>query len=58
MEKGIISKEFYIGRYIYLTTELRKLPNITFTRLDGYAAVSIVETDPVTGKNSKNAARL
>lgn len=49
MEYGIISKEFYIGRYLYLTAELRRLPKIEFTRIGDYDAVSFLETDTKTG---------
>lgn len=49
MEFGLISKEFYIGRYLYLTAELRKLPKIEFTRIGDYDAVSFFVTDTKTG---------
>lgn len=51
MEPGIISKEYYIGRYIYLTGELRKLPDISFARIGKYDGVCIRFTDPETGNS-------
>lgn len=51
MNKGIISPEFYIGRYIYLQEELSKLPRVTFNHLGSYEAVSIVIYDPQSRKD-------
>ena len=45
MEKGIFVKEFYIGRYIYLVNELRKLPRVSFVRLGKYNGVSFYTDD-------------
>lgn len=50
MQQGIISKEFFIGRYIYLTDTLRKLPLVTYNRNGSYPVISIRQKDPITGK--------
>ena len=49
MESGIISKEFYIARYIFLKNELERLPNVTFGRHCGEEIVSVTSIDPKTG---------
>lgn len=41
MKTAIISKEFFIGRYIYLTREFEALPNITFISMGHYDGVSL-----------------
>jgi hypothetical protein len=53
MESGIISKEFYIARYIFLKNELERLPNVTFGRHCGEEIVSVTSVDPKTGKQSR-----
>ena len=41
MEYGIVSQEFYIGRFLYLTSELDKLPKITHIKKGDGTAMSI-----------------
>lgn len=41
MKIPIISKEYFVGRYIYLTRELESLPDITFIKMGNYEGVSI-----------------
>ncbi len=53
MEQGIISKEFYIGRYIYLKSELEKLPPVSFNHMGGELVIAIVSVDPATGKKRR-----
>ena len=53
MEKGIISKEFYIARYIFLTNEMSRLPKATFCRQGDEVIVSVTLVDPKTGKQSR-----
>ncbi len=53
MEYGIIPKEFYIGRYIYLTGILANLPKASFNRNEGQVVIAVVTTDPRTGRVSK-----
>ncbi len=50
MGYGLVSREFYIARYIYLTTALDKLPKAVFTRLGDYEGVCIRMIDSSTGK--------
>ena len=50
MEHGIISKEFFIGRYIYLTETLDRLPIVVFNRMGKYDGVAIWTIDKATGK--------
>ncbi len=41
MEKGIISKEFFIGRFLYLKDMLdNKIPKVRYTTMNGHDAVS------------------
>ena len=50
MNNGSISREFYIGRYIYLTSELSKLPNVRITQAEGKAVLSVHQLNKTTGK--------
>ena len=50
MNQGIISKEFYIGRYIYLTEQLARLPIAVFNRVCNYNGIAIWTIDKQTGK--------
>lgn len=52
MEQGIISKEFYIGRYIYLTAELHKLPRVSYNNQGGRIVLSVRWTD-TSGKEKR-----
>jgi hypothetical protein len=54
MDKGIIKKEYYIGRYIYLTRELECLPKITFVCLDNVVAVSVKQNGKEHRYTDKN----
>lgn len=53
MECGIIPKEFYIGRYIYLTGKLADLPKASFNKNEGQVVIAVVTTDPKTGRVTK-----
>ena len=53
MDLGIISKEFYIARYIFLTNELERLPKVTFCHQGDEVIVSVTHIDPKTGKQSR-----
>lgn len=50
MDNGSISREFYIGRYIYLTSELAKLPDVRLIQSEGKAVLSVHKIDSKTGK--------
>ena len=51
MEKGIISKEFFFGRFLYLKDMLdNKIPNVRYTTMSGHDAVSFSTVDNKTGK--------
>lgn len=50
MERGIIPKEFYIGRYIYLSKLIDNLPKASFNKNEGQTVISIETTDSVTGR--------
>lgn len=51
MNAGNLSIEFYVGRYIYLSDLLDKLPSIHFTTMGGHDAVSFYVIDRKTGKS-------
>ncbi len=53
MVRGIIPKEFYIGRYIYLTNMLNNLPKASFNKNEGQVVIAVVTTDKVTGREIK-----
>ena len=50
MNNGSISKEFYVGRYIYLTCELSKLQDVRITHEEGKTVLSVYQKDAITGK--------
>ena len=50
MEYGLVSREFYIARYIYITNELMRLPKATFIHQGDDEVVSIIGIDAKTGK--------
>ena len=50
MHYGCIGQEFYIGRYLYLSKELERLPNITFGSRTGLTIIRLVIVDPASGK--------
>ena len=50
MDNGSISKEFYVGRYIYLTCELSKLPDVRIMQAEGHVVLSVHMKDENTGK--------
>ncbi len=55
MKNGIVTKEFYIGRFIYLQSELDSLPNIMFVRQGTDVAVSIKKPGKKEARyNSRN----
>ncbi len=54
MHYGCIGQEFYIGRYLYLSKELERLPNITFGIKNNKPIVRIKRTDPQTSKTTVN----
>lgn len=54
MEKGAISKEFFIGRFLYLKDLLdNKIPNVRYTTMNGHDAVSFNAVNKKTGKQSE-----
>lgn len=50
MNNGSISREFYIGRYIYLTKRLSELPYVVFGRRGETTTITIYTVNPKTGK--------
>ena len=54
MDNGIISKEFYVGRYLYLTRELERLPIVVFNRTGKYNVIALWSIDAVTGKKHRD----
>ncbi|MBR4495245.1 MAG: hypothetical protein IKP14_11110 [Clostridiales bacterium] len=51
MEKGAISKEFFIGRFLYLKDLLdNKIPNVRYTTMNGHDAVSFNAVNNKTGQ--------
>lgn len=53
MDKGIIPREFYIGRYIYLTGKLENLPKASFVHDGGKVLISILTTEQKTGERKR-----
>lgn len=50
MNNGSISREFYIGRYIYLTSELAKLPDVRIAQSGDKAVLTVHQRNAITGK--------
>ena len=56
MNKGYISEEYYIGRFLYLTNELERLPNAAFHHNGGNDVICIRKSsdrERLTKKNSR-----
>lgn len=51
---AIICKEFYIGKYIYLTTQLEELPEAVFNRMGKYRCIALYTPNPETGKKKRS----
>ena len=54
MEHGIISKEFFIGRYIYITKMLKDLPEAVFNHEGEIPLIAVWSFDPETGKKHRD----
>ena len=51
MEKGAISKEFFIGRFLYLKDLLdNKIPNVRYMTVNGRVGVTFNKVDKTTGQ--------
>ena len=51
MEKGAISKEFFIGRFLYLKDLLdNRIPNVRYMTVNGRVGVTFNKVDKATGQ--------